>query len=138
MTASGVRLARMTDTDELGAINVAAWRDRLGDILQAEVLDQLRPDDLALVWAGAILNPPTSQHRLLVATHDESARGYAAVGPCADADADAATADLFSHGALPPFWWRYIPEVGDGSRARRPGPVVTVAAVGAVTSMTGW
>jgi hypothetical protein len=53
-------------------------------------------------------------------------------------DADAATADLFSHGALPPFWWRYIPEVGDGSRARRPGPVVTVAAVGAVTSMTGW
>ncbi|MFY9231093.1 MAG: GNAT family N-acetyltransferase [Candidatus Nanopelagicales bacterium] len=96
MTASGVRLARMTDTDELGAINVAAWRDRLGDILKAEVLDQLRPDDLALVWAGAILNPPTIQHRLLVATHDESARGYAAVGPCADADADAATGELIA------------------------------------------
>lgn len=96
MPSSGVRAATMADAGRIGAVNVAAWRERLTGILSADALDSLSPDDLGLVWASGILNPPTPQHLVLVAVEDDDVLGYAAVGPSADPDADDATAELIA------------------------------------------
>ncbi len=95
-TPDTVRAATMADVDRIGAITADAWRDRLRDILPAHVLESLRPPDLALVWAGALINPPTPAHRLLVAIGSGDIAGYAAVGPSTDPDADAATGELLA------------------------------------------
>ena len=95
-TPDTVRLASMADVDRIGEINAAAWRERLGDLLPSSVLDALRPADLALVWAGALINPPTSAHRLLVAIGSGDIAGYAALGPSSDPDADGITGELLA------------------------------------------
>ena len=86
----------MADAGRIGAVNVAAWRHRLTDVLPSDVLESLSADDLGMVWASGILNPPTEQHLLLVAVEDDAILGYAAVGPSADPDADAHTAELLA------------------------------------------
>ena len=96
MPSSGVRLARTPDVDGIAAVNVAAWRQRFADVLPAEVLDRLDAPDLAMVWAGAILNPPTPGHRLLVAVEGSDVAGYAAVGPNQDPDALPGTGELLA------------------------------------------
>ncbi len=94
MPTSGVRPAAMADAGQIGMINAAAWRDRLAGILPAEILESLSGDDLGMVWASGILNPPTPQHLVLVAVEGDDVLGYAALGPSADPDADDQTAEL--------------------------------------------
>ena len=94
MPTSGVRLARTSDVDRVAGVNVRSWRQRFAGLLPPDVLDALDPRDLALVWAGAILNPPTPAARLLVAVADDEVLGYAAVGPSPDPDADPDTGEL--------------------------------------------
>lgn len=94
--ADTVRLASMVDCERIGEINVVAWRDRLPSILPSAVLDSLSASDLALVWAGALINPPSPLHRLLVAVTADSVVGYAAIGPCSDPDADSRSAELLA------------------------------------------
>ena len=53
-------------------------------------------DDLAMVWASGILNPPTPMHRLLVAVESGQVVGYAALGPSQDPDADAGIGELLA------------------------------------------
>lgn len=96
MPSSGVRPATMADAGRIGAVNVAAWRERLTGILPAEVLDALSADDLGMVWASGILNPPTPRHLLLVAVDGDAVLGYAALGPSGDPDADDQTAELIA------------------------------------------
>lgn len=86
----------MADVEAVGEITATAWRDRLVGILPDAVLQSLRADDLALVWAGSLVNPPTSLHRLLVAVEDDQVVGYAAVGPSSDPDCDPGTAELLA------------------------------------------
>lgn len=86
----------MADAAQIGAINVAAWRDRLAGILPADALDQLSADDLGMVWASGILNPPSPLHQVLVAIEDDTVLGYAALGPSTDPDADEHTAELLA------------------------------------------
>lgn len=93
---SGVRLARMTDVDGIAAVNVSAWRSRFADVLPSDTLAELDPDDLAMTWASAILNPPTASHRLLAAVDDGTVVGYAAIGPAQDPDRDAHTVELLA------------------------------------------
>ena len=94
--ADTVRLASMLDCERVGEINVDSWRDRLSAILPGSVLDSLSAPDLALVWAGALINPPSPAHRLLVAVTSDSVVGYAAIGPSSDPDADSRTAELLA------------------------------------------
>lgn len=96
MPVSGVRLARTSDVDGIADVNVSSWRQRFEAILPGDVLDGLDSGDLAMVWASGILNPPTVGHRLLVAVDGDEVVGYAAVGPCQDPDADAATGELLA------------------------------------------
>jgi GNAT superfamily N-acetyltransferase len=96
MSSAGARLARTPDVDDIARIQVAAWR--AAALLPEQALDALDADDLSLVWAGAILNPPTPGHQLLVAVDGVPGEvvGYAAIGPCADPDADAVTGELLA------------------------------------------
>ena len=96
MSSAGARLARTPDVDDIARIQVAAWRSAA--LRPEPALRALDPDDLSLVWAGAILNPPTPGHQLLVAVDGVPGEvvGYAAVGPCADPDADAVTGELLA------------------------------------------
>jgi len=94
MPASGVRLARTPDVDGIAAVNVRSWRQRFGEVLPEATLAALDPRDLAMVWASGILNPPTPNHRLLVAVEDQDVRGYAAVGPSQDPDAESLDGEL--------------------------------------------
>jgi len=94
MPESGVRLARTPDVDDVAAVNIRSWRQRFAAALPPEVLDSLDAADLAMVWASGILNPPTPQHRLLVAVDDGDIVGYAAIGPSQDPDADGTTVEL--------------------------------------------
>jgi len=96
MSSSGARLARTPDVDDIARIQVSAWRS--AGLLPGAALDSLEADDLSMVWAGAILNPPTPGHQLLVAVDGIPGEvvGYAAIGPCADPDADAYTGELLA------------------------------------------
>lgn len=96
MPTSGVRLARTSDVDAIAAVNVRSWRQRFAGMLPAATLAALDERDLAMVWASAILNPPTPGHRLLAAVEDEDTLGYAALGPSQDPDAEPGTGELLA------------------------------------------
>jgi GNAT superfamily N-acetyltransferase len=96
MPVSGVRLARTSDADGVADVNVRSWRLRFSQTLPAEALASLNASDLALVWAGAVINPPTAGHRLLVAVEGDAILGYAATGPSQDPDADPQTVELLA------------------------------------------
>jgi len=94
MPVSGVRLARTPDVDDIAEVNVNAWQARFAGIIPDEALSALHAPDLAMVWARAILNPPSPAHRLLVAVEDDKVIGYAAIGPSQDPDAEQGTGEL--------------------------------------------
>ena len=101
MPESGVRPARTSDADDVGAVTVRAWRHRFAGVLPHDVLESLDPLDLGTVWASGLLNPPTPFSRLFVAVDDGLCLGYAAVGPCSDPDAEDDTAELLALEVLP-------------------------------------
>lgn len=86
----------MPDVDGIAGVNVRSWRVRFAELLPADVLDRMDAGDLAMVWASAILNPPTPGHRVLVAVDDDVVVGYAAIGPAGDPDAEAGTVELLA------------------------------------------
>ncbi|CAM4298627.1 GNAT family N-acetyltransferase [Nocardiopsis rhodophaea] len=85
-----VRSARLEDIDDVVAIQVAAWRSMYGQTLPAAVLDELTGQEAGTKfreqWRGAVESPPTSQHRLLVATDERKVMGFASLGPAEDDD----------------------------------------------------
>lgn len=71
-------------------IQVAAWLDMYGETLPEQVLAELDGAEARAQfteqWRAAVSNPPTSRHRLLVATDDRVVVGFAAIGPAQDPD----------------------------------------------------
>ena len=94
---TGARLARTDDVDDIAAINVVAWRERLAPRFSDVDLGIINAADFATIWGQAILAPPSPLYRLAVATdgHDR-ARGYAAWGPCTDPDADTGDVEILT------------------------------------------
>lgn len=82
---TGVRAARTSDVDQIAAIQVRAWEGLYGSIL-ATCGMALDPRALAETWGEAILRPPHSSVRVLVATQGEEVVGFAAIGPSYDPD----------------------------------------------------
>ena len=93
MTAGFVRSARASDAAGLARVQVASWRATLAELVPGEVLAELT-SDAALAgwterWLEAIVNPPTSRHRVHVAVPapgSAEVAGFAAAGPATDED----------------------------------------------------
>lgn len=131
MAFTGVRPARVADADSIGAINLSSWQHRLVDVLPGEALSSLRAGDLALVWAGAVMNPPTPHDRVLVAVQGEDIVGYTAVGASPDPDADAVTGEMVALEVEP----RHQRQ-GHGSRLMT--AAVDIAREAGFTTLTVW
>lgn len=82
-----VRPARVADVEEISRVQLETWRTAWGHILPPGVLERATPALVAEQWSAAVTGPPTTQHRVLVATDREAIVGFVAFGP-ADADAE--------------------------------------------------
>ena len=104
-----VRAARESDAAAVARIQVECWRTDYAGIIPDEVLAELTSEEAAgrwrERWAEAIAKPPTSRHRVLVATATEPRTGsrperviagFASAGPASDEDRWPATdAELY-------------------------------------------
>ena len=93
MTAGFVRAARSSDAPDLAHVQVASWRDSLAGLVPDVVLAELTSTDAEAQWAqrwrAAIVDPPTSRHKVHVAVESPQAPepvGFASAGPATDAD----------------------------------------------------
>ncbi len=100
--ATGARLARTSDVDDIAAVQIRAWHQTYAGVLPESILADLDPIHIASAWASGILNPPTTRHRLIVALEGTSGTdtivGYAALGPSSDPDCvdDLATGEVLA------------------------------------------
>lgn len=85
---AGVRRARPDDADAIGRVHAHSWRTSYATLLPDAAAPALEPAALAESWRAAIDDPPSDQHRLLVATAGPQVVGFAALSPSADADAE--------------------------------------------------
>ncbi len=93
MTGGFVRAARSSDAAGLARVQVASWRASLAGLVPDAVLAELTSADAEKEWAerwrSAIVDPPTSRHRVHVAVESPGAAepaGFASAGPATDAD----------------------------------------------------
>lgn len=119
-----VRDARASDASELARIQVASWRTSLAGLVPGEILDELSSDParerFTQRWLDAITNPPTSRHRIHVATGSMPGSGpvgFASAGPATDGDKWPATdAELYELHVLPRPHGQRLPDEGHGAR----------------------
>lgn len=81
MADVSVRPARPGDAKDLGRIQVSTWRWGYREILPADVLGGLTDEAAADAWHAAIEEPPSPQHRVLVAVESGDPVGFTAFGP---------------------------------------------------------
>lgn len=96
MALGFVRPARLDDVGEIARIQLATWRVAYRRLLPAHVLEQLDEAWIGRQWREAIAEPPSAEHRVLVAVEQAERPdadtapayvvGFAASGP-ADATA---------------------------------------------------
>ena len=75
----------------MAELQVRAWRQRYADVLPRELLDELPVEQFQLAWSVAITRPREARQRVLVALERATVRGFAAVEPSSDQDANPAT-----------------------------------------------
>ncbi|MEU0241604.1 GNAT family N-acetyltransferase [Nocardiopsis sp. NPDC006198] len=104
-SAQFVRPARATDVDTVVDVQVASWRAVYGALLPDAVVAEIGGADARRQfheqWTAALESPPTSRHRLVVATDEvggvRTVTGFAAFGPAGDPDLWPATdAEVFA------------------------------------------
>lgn len=111
-----VRPARAGDVEAIVDVQVAAWREMYREVLPGAVLAELSGQEaraeFVARWRAAVSSPPTSRHRLLVATDEGEVAGFAAMGPAQDPDRWPGTdAEIYALHVAPGFARR-----GHGSR----------------------
>lgn len=82
-----VRVAWPADASAIARVQIAAWRASYGDLLPAEMLDQLPVEQFQAQWEQSITRPREARQRVLVALERATVRGFATTGPSTDADA---------------------------------------------------
>ena len=87
MADVSVRPARVTDAEAAARAQLASWAE--DGALPAGALAAASVNDLAAAWTEAIVRPPSSRHRVLVAVDADVVVGVAATAPHDDPDADA-------------------------------------------------
>jgi ribosomal protein S18 acetylase RimI-like enzyme len=79
-----VRPARPGDEADIARIQVAAWVAALGERLGPRRHSAFDAEAIEAGWQAAITEPPTTGHRVFVATQDGAVVGFAAVSPPQD------------------------------------------------------
>lgn len=82
------RLAWPDDADSIVRVQLATWRQSYADLIPAEVLDGLDPQQLAERWTTTLSTPKDARMRVLVALERADVRGFALVHPSYDPDSD--------------------------------------------------
>ncbi|AXT85210.1 GNAT family N-acetyltransferase [Aeromicrobium sp. A1-2] len=82
------RLAWPDDGAAIARVQLASWRATYQDLIPAETLDALDPDEIAQRWAATVSTPKEARMRVLVALERANLRGFALVHPCYDPDSD--------------------------------------------------
>jgi GNAT superfamily N-acetyltransferase len=85
---AGVRPARPDDAEAIGAVHARAWQVSYAELLPDRADAALAPESLAASWREAVVDPPSREHRVLVATAGPQVVGFAALSPAGDADTD--------------------------------------------------
>lgn len=83
-----VRVAWPADAAQLAGVQVAAWRLELADLLPADLLTQMEPEQFAATWHASMSRPEDARNRVLVALERNTVRGFAVTTPSPDPDSD--------------------------------------------------
>jgi GNAT superfamily N-acetyltransferase len=83
-----VRIGWADDAAGIAAVQVSSWRLEHGDLLPADVLERLDPQEFAEAWAASLNGPGDARNRVLVALERNAVRGFAVTGPASDPDVD--------------------------------------------------
>jgi GNAT superfamily N-acetyltransferase len=109
---TSVRLALPAEANEIGEIQVAAWRNSYTGLLPTDVLADLNPAQFAAQWRAALIAPGEARNRVMVALAGRTLVGFAAITPSDDPDADPQRDALIAELAVNPEATR----AGHGSR----------------------
>lgn len=83
-----VRVGWADDAPGIAAVQVRAWRAEYVDVLPAEILDALDPEEFAAAWRDSLARPDDARNRVLVALERNTVRGFAVTAPASDPDTD--------------------------------------------------
>lgn len=116
MAEGHVRDAQPTDSDEIGRIQSATWRQAYQRQLPPSALDAMTPEAAAQAWREAITDPPDPAHRVMIAleasTTETASVGFAAVAIPGPDEEDAENSVEIVALLVEPRWGRR----GHGSR----------------------
>ena len=130
-----VRPASLADAVEIARMQTETWRIAYRSVLPAEVLAGLDVAQFEAVWRDAIAAPPSSRHRVLIATDGEHRVGFVAFGPDADRlpqDPDQDSTAAIGPLLVEPRWGRR----GHGSRLL--AAVTDLARADGVRRLVAW
>jgi GNAT superfamily N-acetyltransferase len=82
------RLAWPDDASAMVRVQLTAWREQYADLIPAEEIDALDPQELAARWVTTLNSPKDARVRVLVALERADVRGFALVHPSYDPDSD--------------------------------------------------
>ncbi|MCW2847118.1 MAG: GCN5-related N-acetyltransferase [Marmoricola sp.] len=82
------RIAWSEDAPAIAAVQVRAWRTSYADLLPADVLASLEPEQLAEGWRQALGKPQDARNRVLVSLERNLVTGFLVTGPASDPDCD--------------------------------------------------
>ncbi|WP_153504886.1 GNAT family N-acetyltransferase [Cumulibacter manganitolerans] len=110
MAEGFVRDAQPTDTDAIGRIQSATWRQAYARQLPADALEAMTPQAASEAWRDAVTSPPGAGHRVLIALEasrtDTTVVGFVALAPAATDEAEAEDAVEIVSLLVEPRWGR--------------------------------
>lgn len=83
-----VRVGWAEDAAGIAGVQVRAWRAEYVDVLPAEVIDALDPEEFAAAWRESLARPTDARNRVLVALERNTVHGFAVTAPASDPDTD--------------------------------------------------
>jgi GNAT superfamily N-acetyltransferase len=101
---AALRRALPHDAEAIASIHIRGWQSAYRGQLPDSYLDRLGSelDRRAEFWRTHLAHPPSDRHQVWVAELDAVARGFAALGPARDSDANAG--ELYAIYVDPDFW----------------------------------